>query len=271
MTLLCLAAQAARAEDPPLQIAVLAFTGPGTPADSLAFDAEHFAQSLRAPGLRVITAREMSTLLGMDRQRQLLGCDAASSSCLAELASALGAAAVVVGDVGRFQDTWQLNVKVLSGSDARVIASRSARVGTELAVLDALSAIGRALAAAVLADHHRPVPEALTRAPAAVKPWGWLPLGLGVAAGAAGGVLFGLSRADAAALTGPGTMLSATDANALRDSGRTRQTLGVALLIASGVALLTGAGLFLFGQDPIVLTLAPGPDGFAFALAGRLP
>jgi hypothetical protein len=254
-----------------VQVAVLAFSGVGVPADGLAFYSEHAAQSLRAPGLQVITARELNTLLGLERQRTLLGCDASSGACVAELAAALGAAAVAVGEVGHFEGAYQVNVKVLSGTDAHVVLNRSARVTSELAVLDALTVIGHELAAALLAERHLPVPEALTRRPSGSRPWGWLPLGFGLAAGATGGVLFALASADRAALTGTGSKLTSSQSDALREGGKAKQTVSLALFVTAGASLLLAAGFFLFGSEPLVLSFAPGPDGLSFALSGRWP
>lgn len=266
--LLC-AAGSAWAGDTSVRVAVVPFSGVGVPADALSFDAEHLAQSARAPGLLVITSREIGTLIGLERQRQLMGCDSANSSCIAELAAALGAEAVVVGDIGHFDKTYQINVKVLSGSDAHVLVSRSTRVEGELAVLDALTVIGHSLAAAILTDRKLPVPSEISRAPEGARPWGWLPVGLGVVLGGVGGLMLGLASADAAALTGPGSSLTATQADTLRDNGRLKQGLGVGLLIASGVSLLVATGLFAFGKDPIVLSFAPDANSFSFALGGH--
>ena len=164
-----LAVSIAEAREGSVRVAVLGLAGVGVGAETLSFEGEHLAQSLRAPGLNVVTAREMSALLGLERQRQLMGCDPSSSACIAELAGALGAEVVVVGDIGRFDGTHQVNVKALSGRDAHVIASKSARVSSDAAELDALTAIGHALAAAVLSDSHQPVPQELTRAPSGTR------------------------------------------------------------------------------------------------------
>lgn len=263
------AAGSVQAGEAAVRVAVVPFSGVGVTADALNFDAEHLAQSTRAPGLQVITSREIATLIGLERQRQLMGCDSASNSCMAELAAALGAEAVLVGDIGHFDKTYQINVKVLSGSDAHVLVSRSTRVEGELAVIDALTVIGRSLGAAILTDRKLPVPAELTRAPEGARPWGWLPLGLGVVMGGVGGLLLGLASGDAAALTGPGSSLTGMQADGLRDSGKLKQGLGLGFLIASGVSLLVAAGLFAFGKDPIVLSFAPGADSFSLAFGGR--
>ena len=52
----------------PTRVAVAQLQGVNVSSETLSFYAEHLASSLRAPGLNVITAREISTLLGLERQ-----------------------------------------------------------------------------------------------------------------------------------------------------------------------------------------------------------
>jgi hypothetical protein len=62
---------------------------------------ERLAETLRQHGHQVVTQRDMAVVLGMERQRQLMGCREGSESCLAELAGALGVDGVVQGGVVR--------------------------------------------------------------------------------------------------------------------------------------------------------------------------
>src|SRR4051812_20243769 len=71
------------------------------------FYADHLAQALRAQGLSVITASEMRTLLSEQRQLQLLGCNA-DSSCLAELANALGTQLTLMGSIARLDESLEV-------------------------------------------------------------------------------------------------------------------------------------------------------------------
>src|SRR2546430_2430818 len=95
-----------------LKLALPGFSGVGVSQEFLRFASEHFAQELGNEGLSVITEREISTLLGLERQRQLLGCSENSVSCAAELAGALGVDATVVGDIGKFENVYRVNVKI---------------------------------------------------------------------------------------------------------------------------------------------------------------
>ncbi len=57
---------------------------------------EILAARLTARGIKVITSRDLSTVLGVERQKELLGC--AESSCAVEMLAAAGAEVVLVGE-----------------------------------------------------------------------------------------------------------------------------------------------------------------------------
>lgn len=68
-------------------------------------DSEVLATHLREHGLKVMTGRDIGAVLGLERQKQLLGCMDDSTSCSAELAGALGVGALVVGTVAGWTPT----------------------------------------------------------------------------------------------------------------------------------------------------------------------
>ncbi len=155
LALACLAA----APSPP-RLTAPGFSGVNVDAKTLTFLSDHLAQQLTQAGLRVVTASELAAVLGLERQKQLLGCG--SDSCLAELSGALGADGVVVGSVGRFDDGLQLNVKIVSAKDGATLAAFSRRVPSEGKALDALTEGAKAMAAKLL--------EASAPAVAAARP-----------------------------------------------------------------------------------------------------
>ena len=65
------------------------------------FFSDYFAQELAATGLRVTTRAEILAVVGLERQKQLLGCSEDATSCLTELAGALGVEAIVTGSVAK--------------------------------------------------------------------------------------------------------------------------------------------------------------------------
>ena len=61
--------------------------------------AERFATRLDQRGVKTSTQQAMSSMLSLERQKQLLGCADDSASCMAELAGALGSTYLTVGQV----------------------------------------------------------------------------------------------------------------------------------------------------------------------------
>ena len=84
---------------PQLKLATGNFTFVGIKDELRVFVPEHLAGRMRGAELSVVTPAEVMTLLGRERQRQLLGCGEAAESCLAELAGALGIDGVLLGEI----------------------------------------------------------------------------------------------------------------------------------------------------------------------------
>src|SRR5512132_1453543 len=68
-----------------------------------------------------IGASDIEAMLGVERQRQLLGCSDNSSSCLAELGGALGAEYILVGTLAKLERSKRLDVKLLDTRTNRVV------------------------------------------------------------------------------------------------------------------------------------------------------
>lgn len=254
---------------------------------SLARDfTDHLAQQLASRGLSVITNSDVQALLGLERQKQLLGCSDQSTSCMAELAGALGADGVVLGTVVRVGRKYQVNVRIIDATSAQPLALYSGQCDQEEALFDELDLAAHALInelqpylaarakrerAAVAPDGPAPVPPVEPAVVAQTRPgarrWWWLPAAGAGAFAIASGVFFagaGAARGQLASTGAPGDFaLSATVAR-----GQTFEALawtGAALAAAS---LATMAALLLFGEDDVALTLAPRVDGAALVLGG---
>lgn len=80
----------------------------------------------------VLTAADLRTLLGLERQRQLMGCTEAS--CTAELAGALGARFVLSGSLTKLGAMWQLTLTTLDTQRGQPVG-RSVRLDTSLEAL----------------------------------------------------------------------------------------------------------------------------------------
>src|SRR4051812_17891778 len=64
-----------------------------------------------------ISSVEIQTLIGVDRQKQLLGCS--EGSCLTEMAGALGAPYLMSGSLAKVGDIFQLNIQVIDSERSR--------------------------------------------------------------------------------------------------------------------------------------------------------
>ncbi len=68
----------------------------------------------RSKRFEIISQSDVATMLGLERQRQLLGCAKDGSSCLAELSSAFGSKWLVTGSLARLGKKLRLDLKVIN-------------------------------------------------------------------------------------------------------------------------------------------------------------
>jgi hypothetical protein len=201
--------------------------------------ADRLAQSLRSEGLHVVTSQDIVTLLGNERQRQLVDCSDAAASCMAELANALGCEATLLVSVAKLDDgSFHGVARLVSSQDGRVLSSIPIDGASESALLRTLDDAGKRLAS--------PFVEKAPRT--SIRPGAW---GLGLSGAAAiigGSVLVGLSRQRYDAL-GQARDLGAATASARE--GAVMQTGGYALL-GVGAAAVLGAVVWH--------VLSPGPS-----------
>ena len=123
------------AERPRLVVLELA-AGKDVDAATVSAVGDAITSLIAARGLfEVTSSQDVKTLLGVERQRQLLGCT--ESSCMAELTGALGARFVLSGTLGLLGDTWQLTLTTLDSARAQPIG-RTTRLAPNLKALTAL-------------------------------------------------------------------------------------------------------------------------------------
>ncbi len=112
------------------KLAVLDLQASGVPGEVANALTEALNQETTRRGyFEVITASDVRTLLGIERQRQLLGC--AESSCTAELAGALGARFVLGGTLSKLGDAFQLSLQTVDTQKSTPVG-RSVRIANEL-------------------------------------------------------------------------------------------------------------------------------------------
>ncbi len=135
----------------------------------------------QTPKLRLVTAQDISTALGLERQKQLLSKDGScsDSSCLAELSGAVGARYVVSGRLDRLGERYVLSASLYDAGRAVSLGKPSAEVEGEEHLPDAAKEVARQLLAALGVEAPGPSASALL-ASSANKPVGvWLNLKFG--------------------------------------------------------------------------------------------
>lgn len=256
------------AGDKPINLALPGLSAQGFSREQAEFFTEHLALALRQQGVDVVTPREIGALLGLERQKQLLGCSDGADSCTVELANALGADGVLLGDVGKVGDRIQINLKVLNPGTARAIALFARGVTGDGAVLDALTAAAPELVAQAAKALGRSAgsPRGGERRPVG---WWWVPGAAGVAlAGAGVGLLVAGNQTAELLRTSGGTLTAERAADAVA-AGKVEQRLGVGLAIA-GAAGLAASVVLLVATNAAVSPVAwIDASGGVFGLGGH--
>src|SRR5262245_19546785 len=110
----------------PLKLAVPGLSVVDLDSQRSSFLAEHLAQELSDQGAQVVSAQDLTVMLGLDRQRQLMGCT--GGKCITELTSTLGVDALVTGDVARLSgERFQLNLRMLDASTGQRVRTYTKR------------------------------------------------------------------------------------------------------------------------------------------------
>ena len=233
-----------------------------------AFYAEQLAQALRAEGLTVTTASDMATLLGVARQRELMGCSN-GSSCLVELANALGCDATLTVNLARLGSSFRGLAKLMSSRDGSILSSVKIDATNEADLSDKLEAAAKALAGPLkkTVEPVLSVTEPVAARPSRVAPkaW-WVPGALGVVAAGAGALLISLAAGKFKEITSES---NSTQAEIFAREGAGLQTTGW-LLGGAGVAAVAASVIWLIAGSTDVqpqLTLAPG--GAVLGLGGH--
>ncbi|WP_224360715.1 hypothetical protein [Hyalangium versicolor] len=100
-----------------------------------------------SPKLKVLTQRDIETMLSTERQRQLLGSGSCSSqgACLEELSNAVGARYVVTGRLDQFGSKYLLTVSLLDTYSGRSLARPRAEADSSEDLLQIAEAVGEQL------------------------------------------------------------------------------------------------------------------------------
>lgn len=123
--------------DSKAKLVVLSLTAPKElPASTLAALNDAIAHAAAQRGFfEVLSSHDVEVLLGLERQKELLGCS--EGSCLTELSGALGARFVLSGTLGQVGESWQLSLTTQDTQKAITIG-RATRIARDVEALHAL-------------------------------------------------------------------------------------------------------------------------------------
>lgn len=230
-------------------------------------------QALLRRGFQVVSKRDVMTMIGFERQKQMLGCADESNSCLAEISSALGVDQVLTGQLAKVGSVFAINLKVINATDVKTLAIYSARASSEEELLDLVSGpAAEALTRQTFAAVGREVPvatSAVVDPPSTLRAKAWIPASIGGAFLLGAGASYALASGQATAAREADSVEGFNDA---RESGQQLQTVAFAL----GGAALAGVGVaaafyFLGGEDAPAASpsVALSSEGAAVVLSGR--
>lgn len=153
--LLFAAETSARAEGPsPVVVAVSGFaSNPAAASQAGAVEALVGNQLAASKDFKVITQSDIATLLGIERQKQLLGATdgECTDSCMTELAGAVGARFVVSGRVDRFGEAYVLTANLFDAQAAKALVKARADAKNDAAIPEAVTEITHQLTEALSA------------------------------------------------------------------------------------------------------------------------
>jgi hypothetical protein len=223
----------------PIKLAVNGFTVVGIDQKLGDAYAERFVTLFRQnPALLLVSQRDIAQVLGLERQRELLGCSESTASCVAELAGALGVDAIFSGTLARGGSNITATLRIVRADTGTEVASSTVRLGDEDALQDWLDAQVPALTSKVLRAFGRDDPSAavVTRSVAPSLWVRWLPAIGGAALAIAGAVLFSNSIGIANRLRSD-TFASRSDAESLAGTGHLFEGFGAGMIITGAVAI----------------------------------
>jgi hypothetical protein len=210
----------------------------------------------------VLSQRDIATMIGIERQKQLLGCS--DEGCLAELSGAIGARFVLSGTLARLGDAYQLTLTALDTQKTQTLG-RSTKLTKDLPTLN----LQLPFAVAEATGTPPPAP------PSKVLPYTLL--GIGAATVLAGTLLgtFALNTQGQlrgeleAGVSQPG-ILKTQDYYVKAIAGVDRDKVIALALLGGGVAL-AAAGLLILPKDFALTQVSFAPTANGAVLAGTFP
>jgi hypothetical protein len=188
----------------------------------------------RGDRYEVIGSSDLTVILGVERQKELLQCDGQSSDCIAEIMGALGAPWVLASSVVHVGSQLRLDLKLIDTKQNKV----RARVGRVVSSEDELFAAVSAALGELFLDLGG------TRRPASGGWFKWAIGGAGVAAAGVGVALMAAGSSGAKGLEEQKSSTAWLSLSRQLNGLQTEYWTGVGLLSAGVLLLVTSAVLW---------------------------
>jgi len=248
----------------PVKLAAPGFACEGAGEKLCAAYLERFSTLLGGAAVKVTTASDVASVLGLERQKQLLGCS--ESGCLAELAGALGVDGLLTGSLVKTSAGWLATLKVVRTRDGATWVQATARPRTEEELQGFLDRTAGEFRAQLPSG--APGLPGVVAAPAGPSPLvPWIPAIAGGAVLLGGVGLFVASKVDAGSLKDVGTLLPPEQVRAVASRGAVEQTLGL-VLGGVGLAAIAASLTWVQAGGQLQAGLVPVPGGGAVVVGG---
>ncbi|MEW6431307.1 MAG: hypothetical protein AB1730_07335 [Myxococcota bacterium] len=238
-------------------------------------------EAARFERFRVLGQSDIAVMLGLERQRQLLGCSDDATSCMAEIGGALNATWILTGALGRVGKRYRIDLKLIDSRQNVVQGRVGQTLGAAEDVLDALPDMVRELLGALpppaVAPEVKPESPPAAAPPAVAQPvrsppfpWGPLAVGaVGVAGLATGVALVASAKGDEAGWDAYLSTHPLAEAEAYRSAAQAKGIVGPLLLGVGGVAV-AGALLWyvLAPKSAPAVALVVSPSGAGLRVGG---
>lgn len=215
-------------------------------------------------GLQITTAQDIAQAIGLERQKQLLGCDSEEPSCSAELAAALGSDAILSGSLAKAGSSFVVTLRGVNVANGQPFATASGRLTTEDELFAFLESEATEFAERMIEAFNLYVEQ--KRGRRAFRVWPWILTGAGVVAAGVGVGLFADSRTTYDTLINRMT-LPDEGYRASLTSGQRNQDLGVGLLVGGLISASAGVVVAFLTRVPVQVAITPTSTG-ALAVLG---
>lgn len=251
---------APQAERPKLLVLDLTAAGAVDPGLARTLTDAVTAEAGRSGYFQVMSTQDVQTLVGVERQRQLMGCSEESGSCLAELAGAMGAQLTLSGSIGRLGDAYQLTLQTLDAERSQPVGRTTKLAKTPEGLRAALPwAVAEATGTPIPPPPSRTVPYALIGAGSAALVGSGL---LGFQALSADGAL---NRELSIAKTSGVATRSYAEVQGDRATIGVQRTVSLVGLVAGAALIGSGVWLLPSSGDAGGVALLPTTNGVALA------